>query len=251
MKQWFSQCIFLLAALLLTSCATTTLDPDIPNIPRNPEAAVTNVRLGVKYMQQGRLQLADTKFKRALAQDPSSSLVWWTNALFAEKLGELDKAERYFRKAIRLNKKDSEAHNNFGAFLCRQERVEEALQEFDQAVANPLYATPEYAYTNAGVCLLQQGDNDRARDYLHKALEVNQNYAAALYQMALLNYGEGRYARASDFLQRLSSAARNNPKVLWLCAATYRQLGDLEAANRCARQLRKNFPLSREADRLP
>lgn len=243
--------LLLFFALSLASCATTSGEPDIPNIPRNPQAAENNIRLGVIYMQQGRMPLANTKFKRALAQDPSSSLVYWANAVFEEKLGEMETAEKYFRKAVQLNKKDSEAHNNFGAFLCRQGRVEEALKAFELAVENPLYQTPEYAYTNAGVCLIQQNDSTRAREYFHQALEINGRNATALYQMALLNYGEGRYPRAQDYLQKLGGQARNNSKVLWLCAATARQLGDFAEARRCELQLRKNFPLSREADRLP
>jgi len=243
--------LLLILTLSLVSCAMTSGEADIPSLPRNPQAAENNVRLGVIYMQQGKMPLASTKFKRALAQDPNSSLVYWTNAVFEEKLGEVKTAEKYFRKAVQLNKNDSEAHNNFGAFLCRQGRVDEALEEFELAVKNPLYQTPEFAYTNAGVCLVQQNDSARAREYFHKALEINSNNATALYQMALLNYGEGRYVRAQDFLQRLSGQARNNPKVLWLCAATERQLGNFAEANRCKLQLRKNFPLSREADRLP
>lgn len=243
--------VLLVLVLSLISCATTMGESDVPSLPRNPQAAAANVRLGVIYMQQGKMLLANTKLKRALAQDPSSSLVYWTNALLEEKLGELETAEKYFSKAVRLDKNDSEAHNNFGAFLCRLERVEEALAEFQFAIDNPLYQTPEYAYTNAGVCLIQQNDTARAHGYLLQALEVNKSYPAALYQMALLNYGEGRYTRARDYLQKLGSKARNNPKVLWLCAVTERQLGNLFEANRCALQLRKNYPLSREADRLP
>jgi Tfp pilus assembly protein PilF len=52
-------------------------------------------------------------------------------------------------------------------------------------------------------------------------------------------------------LNSLSERARDNPKVLWLCAATERQLGNLAAAERCAEQLKQNFPLSPEVDRLP
>ena len=241
-----------LFALLIVSCATTGSVPvDVPDVPRNPEAATTNVRLGISYMQQGKLPLANSKLKRALAQDPDSSLVNWTNAVLEEKLGNNDEADKLFRRAVSLNKDDSEAQNNYGAFLCRQSRVDEALEAFEQAVANPLYQTPEFAYTNAGICLVQQNRAQDARGYFYKALEKNHAYPTALYQMALLNYGEGRFDRSRDYLQQLNSKARNNPKVLWLCAVVERQLGNLQASRQCEIQLRKNFPLAREIDRLP
>jgi len=245
--------ILMIISLILTGCAATgpVSIPDVPDVPRNPKAAIVNVRLGINYMQMGKLPLANAKLKKALAQDPDSSLVNWTNAVLAEKLGETEDAEKLFRRAINLDKNDSEAHNNYGAFLCRLSRVDEALDQFNLAVANPLYQTPEYAYTNAGVCLVQQDRAPDAREYFFKALEKNSAYPTALYQMALLNYGEGRYARSHEYLQQLSYTARNNPKVLWLCAVTERQLGNMDASRDCAKQLRKNFPLAREIDRLP
>ena len=242
--------LLLLLATFIVACATTGT-VDVHDLPRNPKAAETNVRLGISYMQQGKLPLANSKLKRALAQDPDSSLTNWTNAVLEEKLGNNDEAEKLFRRAVSLNKDDSEAQNNYGAFLCRQSRVEEALEAFEQAVANPLYQTPEFAYTNAGICLVQQNRAQDARDYFYKALEKNHGYPTALYQMALLNYGEGRYVRSRDYLKQLTTKARNNPKVLWLCAVTERQLGNLQASRQCAIQLRKNFPLAREIDRLP
>lgn len=252
MQRFLNLALLLLMPTALVSCATTGILPvDVPDVPRNEQAAMSNLRLGISYMQKGNLQFANSKLKKALAQAPDSSLTNWSNAVLEEKLGNIDVAEKLFRRAISLDKNDSEALNNYGAFLCRQSRVEKALEAFDQAVNNPLYQTPEFAYTNAGVCLVQQGQTEPARDYFYKALERNPAYPTALYQMALLNYGEGRFVRSHDYLQQLSPGARNNPKVLWLCAVTEHQLGNLKAANRCALQLRKNFPLARETDRLP
>jgi type IV pilus assembly protein PilF len=217
----------------------------------NQEGAELNVKLGLSYLQKDRVDLALIKLNRALSQAPDSSRVNWAYALLEEKLGKVESASKYYRKAIKLNPKDSEAHNNYGAFLCSQDRVQEAINEFDMAVANPLYSTPEYAYLNAGLCAAAHADNDQAEAYFRKALDENDQYVSALYQMALLSYREKRYLASRAFRQRVEEALpEDDPKVLWLCVVTELELQNTGEANECKRTLKKDFPTSSEAASL-
>lgn len=241
---WWSTLLLLVMIISMTACVKTT-PPE-----KNARAAELNVRLGVNYLQSGNFKLANRKLKKALAQNPRSSLVQWTNALLEEKLDHPEEAESHYKKAVKLNRNDSEAYNNYGAFLCRQQRVDEALQAFESAVNNPLYSTKDYAYTNAGICLNEQGRKDEAKAYFLKALEIHPPSASANYQLALLYYEQGGYRQSSLIRERIRGEAANTAHVLWLCAVTERQLGNNNRAGSCSKKLLHLYPASKEADKL-
>ena len=237
--------VLLLLAPMLVSCVGNRVKVDKARV------AELNTRLGLEYLEQGRLGLARVKLERALHAQPHSASVNWANALLYEKLGETDKAESFFRKALRADSDSSEAHNNFGAFLCEQKRYDEGVKHFEKAAANPLYPTPEYALANAGLCLLDAGDEEGAESFLRKALERNPKYARALYQMALLTYEQKRYLSSRAYRERLDAVLKKkDPRVLWLCVVTERAMANYDDADRCEKLLKTTFPGSKEAASL-
>jgi type IV pilus assembly protein PilF len=240
--------IIVVLAVFLSACAGLG---DSKNTGKNPEAAELNVELGLSYLHKDRPDLAKLKLDKALKQAPNSSKVNWAYALLEAKLGKTDSADTFFNKATKLDSKDSEGHNNYGAFLCEQGRVEEALEQFKMAVANPLYETPEYAHLNAGMCAVRHNDSEQAEGFFRQALDQNENYTSALYQMALLTYNQKRYLASRAFRQRATDALiETNPKLLWLCLKTEQALKNSMDAEECRQTLIKDFPTSSEAASL-
>ncbi len=235
-----------MAVLLLGAC----VGPGKPKVDK-ARVAELNTRLGLEYLQQDRPDLARVKLDRALQARPHSAAVNWANALLYEKLGDMQKAESFYHKAVKYGPDSAEAHNHFGTFLCKRGRVEEAIEHFDKAAANTLYLTPEYALTNAGLCLLEAGDEVKAETYFRKALDRNPRHAAALYQMALLTYRQKRYLSSRAYRERLSAVMKGpQPKVLWLCVVTERAMNNYSEADRCEKALKTRFPASEEASSL-
>ncbi|MGI9303117.1 MAG: type IV pilus biogenesis/stability protein PilW [Gammaproteobacteria bacterium] len=231
-----------LLLIILTGCATQSSD----SVGRNPRAARINVDLGVNYLNQNELPLAQAKLARALKQDPDLAIAHWSYGLLKTRLGEYAVAERHFLKAISLDPKDSRAHNNYGAFLCDRGRLDDAEREFLKAVKNPLYTTAETAYTNAGMCAFKAEDMNRAENHFRRALRANSTYAPALYQMAKLTFSGGRYLQTRAYLQRYSEVARPGPQSLWLSIQTEARMGNRSQVKDMARQLKTQFPRSRE-----
>lgn len=240
----------LLTALFLSACVSDSGGPNSVSSDRSEEAAYINVQLGVDYMQKEQYAMAEQKLQKALSYSPRSSLTNWTYAVLQEKLGYDKKAETYFKKAIKLDRKDAEARNVYGAFLCRQDRVDEAMESFDAAIANPLYSGTLEATLNAGDCLLQQQRYGDAKKYLNEALAINSEAAKANYLLAKVYYHEGRYSQSSIIRKRISVAASDNPGVLWLCVMTERQLGDRNSEAICTKNLLRRYPSSPEADSI-
>jgi len=203
--------VLILVLGLLQACVTVD-----PSKGKNEKASVINVQLGIGYLQQNNLELASEKLTKALRQDPNSASAHNAFAILQDRLLQADKAEYHYKKATSLDPKDSQANNNYGAFLCRNGRELESEEYFVRAVDNPLYSTPEYAYTNAAICLLKVNQRDSARKYLRKALAAKIDFAAALLTMGELEFNEGNHPSAKLYLDRYHLAAQANAKSLWL-----------------------------------
>lgn len=238
--------IFIVSVLLLLLSACATSGSDAP-LSENQKAAEINIQLGVQYLSQQEYKLADEKLRRAMRQDPRSATAHWVFALLQERLGENEVAEKHFRKAISLDPKDSKAHNNYGTFLCNQERPLEAEKEFLRAVDNPLYAEASSAYANAGTCMLKVPDKIKAAEYFQQSLERNASQRTALYQLGLLSFERQEYERASFYFQKYESVAKHNSQSLWMAYQTESNLGNQGKAENYAHQLKRSFPASQEA----
>lgn len=230
-------------ALVLSACSTVATQ-------QHEKAAGINVQLGISYLNEGKLELANAKLERALKEDPDSALGHWSYALLQQRLGNNASAEEHFRKAVDLDPKDSMAHNNYGIFLCEQGRLKEADQQFQQAVKNPLYAYPESAYSNAGMCAQKGANVEAAETYYRQALKKNPRYAPALFQMTKLSFERGHYLQSRAFAQRYEQSARPSPESVWLSYQIEQKLGNRLEAESYADKLKTKFPDSKHTAQL-
>lgn len=237
------------AAAVLGACVTTSDGPAPPE--ESPtEAASFNVQLGATYLKQGRLELAKEKLEKALEQDPQLAVAHTYAGLLYDRLTEADKASYHYRRALSLDPDDSATLNLYGAFLCRRGQPLEAEEYFLAATRDPLYGTPEVAFTNAGVCLLREQELDRAEALFRRALNVNPRYADALWQMSRLSQERGLTLQARAFFQRFAEVGDMTPEALWLGVRIERALGDEQNAARYADRLLAEYPDSAEARAL-
>ena len=239
--------LFILSMLILLLSACATYGGTDAPLSENQKAAEINIQLGVRYLGMGEYKLADEKLRRAIRQDPRSATANWVLALLQERLGEYDVAEKHFRKAISLGPKDSKAHNNYGTFLCNQDRVLEAEKEFLSAIENTLYSDVSSAYANAGTCFLKVPDKVKAEEYFQKSLEKNASQRSALYQMVWLTFERQEYEQTSFYFRKYESVAKHNSQSLWMAYQTEVSLGNSGKAEDYAHQLKRLFPASQEA----
>lgn len=211
------------------------------------DAARLNARLGVEYMKQGQLAIAREKIEKALQQDPKDPGVQMSAGLLYEQLLQRDLAERHYRQALRIEPDNADAQNALGAFLCRNGQAKQGEETFLKAARNPLYRTPEVAFTNAGVCARRSGRLDKSEEYLRLAIGQRAQYPEALLQMAGVSFERGNHLQSRAFLQRYLAVAQGGADVLMLGYQVEKALGDQPAADDFARRLRTQFPDSPEA----
>ncbi|MBK1690557.1 type IV pilus biogenesis/stability protein PilW [Ectothiorhodospira mobilis] len=235
------------ALLLLAGCAGTAELQE-----RRGQAARVNVELGQHYLRRGELRHAKENLDRALEQDPDSPQVQAAQAMLQERLGRIDRADRHYRRALDLAASEDAGMlwNNYGTFLCRQGRLEDAGEAFARAAGDPLYPTPAMAWTNAGVCALKVPDEDEAERLFRRALEEDPRHVPALLEMLRLSAEAGRPLQVRAYFQRLRAQIRPTAEMLWMCHQAEQALGNRDEAGRCALRLKNDFPDSEETARL-
>lgn len=215
--------------------------------PNLQEAARLNTDLGVNYARTGNFEVAFDKFQRALGQDANYAPAHAGIAFVYSQRRDPERAEQHYERALQLQPNDPITRNNYGVFLCSQQRYKDADKMFLRAATSPNYREPERAYTNAGVCVRRVPDLDKAEGYFKDALKLRPEYPEALQQMASLYLERKEYARAKAYLQRYEKVGAATAATLWMGAKIEFALGDENAASEYARRLRTEFPDSEES----
>jgi type IV pilus assembly protein PilF len=215
---------------------------------RSQASAKLRTELAAEYYGRAQFGVALEELRKAMLADSGYAPAYDVRALVHMALREDKEAEEDFLTSLRLDKLSSETHSNYGWFLCQRGREAESVKQFLAALKNPLYATPEKAFLNAGVCSRKAGETKDAEEFLQKALLVHPDMPEALLEMAELDFANGDYAAANSFFTRFAHVDADNltAENLWLGVRIERKLGDSNAEKSYAMQLRKHFPDSRE-----
>lgn len=213
--------------------------------------ATIHTELAAAYFGREQFAIALQELGIALQADPTYAPGYNVRGLIRMALHEDEQAEADFKRSIKIDKSYSDAYNNFGWFLCQRGRAKESVPQFLEALKNPLYATPEVAYANAGLCALKAGELPTAESYLQRALILRPGMPEALYGFADVSFAKGDYASAKSYLLRFQQAIQDmNAEQLWLAVRIERKMRDRNSEASYAMQLNKRFPDSREAQLL-
>ena len=249
----------LMTVFLISGCTANKTRPDLQDstgdlgqVTESPNKGASDiyVQLAVAYLGQGQMNVALKQAKKAVEIDPTNVDARNVIALVYDRLGESSQAETHFKAGIRAQPKDPYIRNAYGTMLCRQNRYKEADVQFQAALKNPLYQTPEVALTNAGICDLARNDPVQAEVYLRRALQRNPLYSTALIEMAKLSYENGELLSSRAYLQRYLEVASHTPATLLLGVKFETQLGDKDKVASYSLMLRNQFPDSQELQLL-
>lgn len=240
--------VYALTVLLLSGCAGTAAIED--DHSKAATAARANTQLGIEYLRKGEYELSKKKLLKAIEQKPDYAMAHDAIAILYERVGDNEQAEKHYLRGLKLNPDNADGHNNYGQFLCQAGRHGQAEKEFQVAINNPYYKTPEVPLVNAGVCMASMQNTEKAEQYFRKALDSNSAYAPALIQMAQLAFQSEDYLRTRAYLQRFAAVETHTPESLWLGVRAEYALKDHQAWGNYALQLRSLYPDSKQAELL-
>lgn len=235
------------AAMLILGAGFLAATVSADEVADSRYRAQVHTELGAAYFARGQLGVALEELTIALGSDSSYAPAYNMLGLVYMELREDGKAEDSFRRALSLNPADSDAHNNYGWFLCQRGKVDESIEHFMAALKNPLYTTPDKSYLNAGICSRKKNDDAAAEDFLLKSVKLQPQQPQALFHLADINFKRGNLIEAKSYITRFSRLAAPTAEGLWLGVRIERKLGDRNAEASYGLQLRKNFPDTPEA----
>ena len=240
----------LAALIVLAACTSKSPAPEpIATVSTTPpQKAPPEVRarlhteLAAGYYERGQMSVALEEVAQATKADPNYAPAYNIAGLVYSYLGDNPKAQQNFGQALQLAPNDSDTLHNWGWYLCTHGRERESLAQFDAAVRNPLYKTPEVALVNAGRCAHAIPDDAAAQDYFRRALAVQPGNPLASLGLAELAYQSQRYEEARRWMRGVMTMTNPPPDALRLGECIERRLGDHQAELSYISQLKNRYP---------
>lgn len=240
----------LLAALglaLLSACTTVVEDSGRKADPI--AAARDRVAIAAEYLRLGDDDKALWHLNMALDANPDSPEAHNLMAVLMEREGAIKRADREYRKALRLRDGYSQAHNNYGSFLFRQKRYKDAMEQYQAAAEDLGYAYRAQAYEGWGRSAYMAGKKDVAEQALTRALRLDSSLAMAALLSGELQYEKKNYEAARGLYKRYLQLTSNVPQTaqsLWLGIRLERRFGDKDALASYELALKRLYPDSPE-----
>jgi type IV pilus assembly protein PilF len=216
------------------------------------QSARIHTELAGQYYHRGQYRVAIEEAEIALQSKPDYAPAYNMLGLVYMDLQENDLAAWNFDRGLKITPNDPDLHNNFGWFLCQRksDQIERAVNHFMMALRDPLYETPERTYSNAGLCVLKQGDFERAQVFFQKAIVIRPDYSLAQLGLIELDVKRGNLKTAQSGMTKYLRTYPFTPESLWLAIRIAQAIGDTNAEANYAFQLQRRFPDSREAKAL-
>jgi superkiller protein 3 len=169
------------------------------------ETVVAYNALGLTYYKMGKLDLAETAFRKAADLDAKSAFVWNNLGLVAFDRGRDQEAFLNFQKASELDPKYLQARLNKAVVYMDCGDYKRAHDELLEAVRiDPNDAESQVAL---GVAARGDGKLDEARRAYERALDIDDDYAPALFDLGVLYMDFDKdAAKAKDYLTQYTQS---------------------------------------------
>ena len=210
-------------------------------------AANNRVKLALVYLENENMQQAKANLEKALEYQPKSPKIHRIFAYYYQKVNEPEIAERYYKKALSLDSKDADTYNNYGRFLCIQERYKEAEEAFLTAIKQSSYSGVANTYENAGICAENAQAFDKAIYYYGYALSHNPHKSYLNLLLARLNIDKKEFKTARSNLYNYSKKSKDSAESLWQWIRLSYATEKNASMNKYAGKLLSDFPESQQA----
>jgi tetratricopeptide (TPR) repeat protein len=202
--------LFLGAAMLLSACS-----------PPGPRALVQ----GKKLLDEGKYSSAIEKLKTATELLPTNALAFNCLGLAYHQAGQPGEAEKYYLKAIHLDRDLMEAHFNLGClYLTQTNRIEQAKTEL---ITFTLRRDVTEGWLKLGLAQLRSRDPDAAGRSFTNAIRLSPQNPEALTGLGLARLQRNQPRDAAQFFSRaLKEQPDYAPALLNLAIVAQERLND-------------------------
>ncbi len=220
---------------------SVNLQDRVPDSEARKKARL-RMQLAVSYYQDGRYSTALDELKISLQADPTFPDAYDILALVYQELGDKQLAEQNFQHALQLAPNDSDVNNNYGWYLCQNDRIAEAMPHFVRATQNPLFTQASRAFQNAGLCAMHSGDLNQAEEFFRKSFERDPVGGLSALALAQIYFQRKDFERARFYVSLVNKGGNPGPESLWLGIRVEHALGHGPEELSLGTQLTRSFP---------
>ena len=154
------------------------------------DSTVAVLQEAIDAHRGGNLDKAERLYRLALKRDPRDAIAHNDLGVLIMQRGQTEPAEKLIRAACELKPDYAEAHANLGTLLGQKGETDAAIAAFEQAVA----AKPGYAdaHCNLAFALEKKGNTDAALAAFERAVAIRPDYAEAQFGRANALKDKGR-----------------------------------------------------------
>ncbi len=162
----------------------------------------------VAYLGVKNYELAKANFLKAINAHYNLVGAYYYLGIIEYAQNNLNLAEKYLLKCIKLDDKITDAHNTLGAIYAQKKEYKKAIEEFKKVLNDTTYLYPENA----------------------------------LYNLALLHYNLKQYKKSIEYCKRCLYIVPKSPAVYYLLGMNYFKMHNLEQSRYYLMQIIKEFP---------
>jgi len=148
------------------------------------------------------------EYRCAVKLIPGFFEAWFNLAVAYGASGDLVEAVAAYREAEKLRPDSAEVQRNLGRVLLKQKAFQAALACFERALACGPTAS---SHNDVGEAHRQMNESEKAEQSFLSALQLDPQYAAARFNLALTYAAEGRADKAIESFQQYLALAPNAP----------------------------------------
>jgi type IV pilus assembly protein PilF len=174
------------------------------------------ITLANGYMRDGRRDSALRAIKKGLAIDSDSAELHNVLAYYYLTDGENELAEKEYKEALSDDSSYTATYVNYGVFLYRHDRIDEACNSFQKATEDVMYARRDAAFLNYGTCLKKQGKMKEAEEAFRRSYINNARNPQVLLEMAELKFDTGEFDQCKQLYEKFLMMSGQNAQSLWL-----------------------------------
>ncbi|HQQ73639.1 MAG TPA: type IV pilus biogenesis/stability protein PilW [Pseudomonadales bacterium] len=237
--------------VLLTGCITEETRGDGQPVAEATKVSKTAalddyITLANGYMKEGKREKSLRAINKGLELDPDSAAMLNVLAYYYSTDGEDKLSEKEYKRAISSDSTYTASYLNYGTFLFRQKRYDEACDMFAKATEDVMYGKRDAAFLNYGICLKQQGKMKEAEEAFRRSYVNDARNPLVVLELAQLKFDTGDFDQSLQLYNKFLGMSKQNSRSLWLGIRLMHVMGHDDKEAGYAMFLKNEFPASTE-----